>query len=43
MLERLLIAYGNVDLVEVYYFGTVKYCFVRWSNLGIHMFKSNRS
>lgn len=41
MLEILLVAYGNVDLVDVYYLGSVIYCFVLWSNLGIHALQPN--
>jgi hypothetical protein len=41
-LERLLVAYGNVDLMDLYNLGSVKYCFVRWSNLGIHILTYNQ-
>jgi len=40
--KRLLVAYGNVDLVDVYNLGSVKCSFVLWSNLGVHMLKYNR-
>lgn len=39
MMERALVAYRNADLVGMYNLGTVKYSFVLWSNLGMHMLK----
>jgi hypothetical protein len=36
MTERALVAYRNGDLLEMYDFGTVKYCFIMPSNLGTH-------
>jgi len=39
VLERSQVAYLNKNLFYTCYLGTVNYCFVLWSNLGMHMLK----
>jgi hypothetical protein len=39
MLQKALVACRNGDSVDMYNLGTVKYCFVLWSHLSMHMLK----